>query len=51
MKALMSISAVEFVCPKCKENIPSRSGSHMFELYEIPDKLVCNTCDIEIEVP
>ena len=51
MKAQMHVSAVEFTCPKCKENIPHRSGSHMFELFEIPDELVCQTCDIKVQVP
>lgn len=51
MDAIMSIAAVEFTCPTCEKLIMRDHDDFMFETWEIPDSIRCNTCDVTLKIP
>lgn len=49
--AVIHIAVIEFSCSACNEHISSPSGSHMFELYQGPEQLECDSCGAKLKVP
>ncbi len=49
--AKLHITVIELTCPTCGEHLESDSGSHLFQLFEIPDTIRCELCKENLKVP